>query len=101
MHLDKLDYRLPREQIAQRPLDRREASRLLFLDRGSGIFEDRLFAEFPSLVRGDELVVLINARVILARLFGNRAGVHSHPPSRATKRNYIAWHFEIYLCTER
>ncbi len=50
MRLNELDYCLPREQIAQRPLERREASRLLFLDRFSGAFEDRLFTEFPSLL---------------------------------------------------
>ena len=72
MRLDELDYFLPREQIAQRPLDRREASRLLLQDRSSGNFEDRLFAELPSLLRGDELLVLNNARVIPARLFGRR-----------------------------
>ena len=43
MRLDELDYHLPREQIAQRPLDRREASRLLQLDRHSGAIEDRQF----------------------------------------------------------
>src|SRR5882762_9912987 len=57
MRLDELDYLLPREQIAQRPLDRREASRLLLQDRSSGNFEDRLFAELPSLLRGNELLV--------------------------------------------
>src|SRR5258708_33422685 len=82
MRLGELDYHLPREQIAQRPLDRREASRLLFLDRTSGVFEDRSFTDFPGLLRGDELLVLNNTRVIPARLFGRRAGVHSQPQSR-------------------
>src|SRR6266550_8099745 len=72
MRLDELDYRLPRKQIAQRPLERRDASRLLFLDRSSGVFEDRVFTEFPTLLRGDELLVFNNARVIPARLFGRR-----------------------------
>src|SRR2546430_10534415 len=89
MRLDELDYRLPREQIAQRPLEQREASRLLLLDRSSGVFEDQLFTEFPSLLRGDELLVINNARVIPARLFGKRAGVHSQPPSRATRAEYL------------
>jgi S-adenosylmethionine:tRNA ribosyltransferase-isomerase len=100
MHLDELNYHLPREQIAQRPLDRREASRLLILDRSSGIFEDRLFAEFPSLLRGDELLVFNNARVIPARLFGRRAGVHSQPPSRATRSEHLTGKVEIFLTRE-
>src|SRR5216683_8242564 len=100
MRLDELDYRLPREQIAQRPLDRREASRLLSLDRSSGLFEDRLFTEFPRLLRGDELLVFNNARVIPARLFGRRAGVHSQPPSRATKAEHLTGRIEILLTRE-
>ena len=100
MRLDELDYHLPREQIAQRPLDRREASRLLFLDRSSGLFEDQFFAEFPSLLRGDELLVFNNARVIPARLFGRRAGVHSQPPSRATRSEHLTGKVEIFLTRE-
>jgi S-adenosylmethionine:tRNA ribosyltransferase-isomerase len=97
MRLDELEYRLPSEQIAQRPLERREAARLLFLDRFSGIFEDRMFTEFPVLLGGDELLVLNNARVIPARLFGRRAGVHSQPPSRATKTEHLTGRVEIFL----
>lgn len=97
MRLDELEYNLPREQIAQRPLERREASRLLFLDRSSGAFEDRLFTEFPTFLRGDELLVINNARVIPARLFGRRAGVHSQPPSRATKAEHLTGRVEIFL----
>ena len=100
MRLDELDYRLPREQIAQRPLDRREASRLLLLNRSSGSFEDHLFTEFPSLLRGDELLVFNNARVIPARLFGRRAGVHSQPASRATKAEHLTGKVEVFLTRE-
>ncbi len=100
MRLDELDYRLPREQIAQRPLDRREASRLLFVNRSSGAFEDRFFTEIPNLLRGDELLVFNNARVIPARLFGRRAGVHSQPPSRATKAEHLTGKVEIFLTRE-
>jgi S-adenosylmethionine:tRNA ribosyltransferase-isomerase len=100
MRLDELDYRLPRAQIAQRPLDRREASRLLFLDRLSGAFEDRSFIEFPGLLRGGELLVINNARVIPARLFGRRVGVHSQPPSRATKAEHLTGRVEIFLTRE-
>lgn len=100
MRLDELDYRLPREQIAQRPLERRESSRLLLLNRSSGDFEDRLFTEFSSLLRGDELLVFNNARVIPARLFGRRAGVHSQPPSRATRSEHLTGKVEIFLTRE-
>lgn len=97
MRLDELDYHLPPEQIAQRPLDRRDASRLLLLNRSSGEFEDRQFAEFPDLLAGNELLVLNNARVIPARLFGRRAGVRSQKPSRSTRAEHLTGKVEILL----
>ena len=100
MRLDELDYHLPREQIAQRPLNRREASRLLLLNRSSGVFEDHMFTEFPSLFRGDELLVFNNARVIPARLFGRRVGVHSQSPSRTTRGEHLTGRVEIFLTRE-
>src|SRR5216684_8550696 len=97
MLLDELDYHLPPSQIAQRPLARREASRLLLLDRSMGAREDRFFAELPELLRGNELIVLNNARVIPARLFGRRVGVHSQPASRATRREHLRATVEVLL----
>jgi S-adenosylmethionine:tRNA ribosyltransferase-isomerase len=97
MRLDELNYRLPPEQIAQRPLEHRDASRLLVLNRSSGAFEDRRFAEFPDLLTGNELLVLNNARVIPARLFGRRAGVHSQKPSRSTRAEHLTGRVEVLL----
>jgi S-adenosylmethionine:tRNA ribosyltransferase-isomerase len=97
MRLDELDYDLPAELIAQRPLVQRDASRLLVLDRGTGAVEDRSFTEFPELLRGGELLVLNNARVIPARLFGRRVGVHSQAPSKATQREHLTGNVEVLL----
>src|SRR5882724_4185178 len=97
MQLDELEYHLPKEQIAQRPLDRREASRLLLLDRATGRFEDHLFLEVFDFLRGNELLVLNNARVIPARLFGRRAGIHSQPPSRASRSEHLSGKVEVLL----
>jgi S-adenosylmethionine:tRNA ribosyltransferase-isomerase len=80
MNVSDFDYDLPPERIAQRPLDERDASRLLLLDRTSGAWDDRSFRELPELLRGDELVVVNNTRVLPARLFGRRAGIHAEPP---------------------
>jgi S-adenosylmethionine:tRNA ribosyltransferase-isomerase len=74
MRLSEFDYELPAESIAQHPLKERDASRMLLLGRSSGRYEDRRFAELPSLLRGNELMVVNNARVIPARLFGHRLG---------------------------
>jgi len=100
MRLDELDYELPPAQIAQRPLQRRDASRLLTVDRVSGKLADRMFGELPGLLRGDELLVLNNARVIPARLFGRRMGVFSDPPSRATRREHLSGTVEVFLARQ-
>lgn len=97
MQLDELDYQLPHEQIAQRPLDCRDASRLLLLNRATGALEDRMFAQLPELLTGNELLVLNNARVIPARLFGRRAGVRSQKPSRATRAEHLTGKVEVFL----
>jgi S-adenosylmethionine:tRNA ribosyltransferase-isomerase len=97
MRLDELDYVLPPAQIAQRPLPRRDSSRLLAMDRASGKMADRMFADLPGLLRGDELIVLNNARVIPARLFGRRLGVFSDAPSRATRREHLSGMVEVFL----
>ncbi len=97
MRLDELDYHLPSQLIAQRPLDRRDASRLLLLNRATGQLEDRLFAQLPELLRGDELLVLNNARVIPARFFGRRAGMRSDPPSRTTRSEHLTGKVEVLL----
>lgn len=72
MLISDFDYLLPAEQIAQRPLEARDGSRMLVLPRDSEQTQHRKFAELPNLLRGDELMVINNARVIPARLFGRR-----------------------------
>ncbi|HXW63019.1 MAG TPA: tRNA preQ1(34) S-adenosylmethionine ribosyltransferase-isomerase QueA [Candidatus Acidoferrales bacterium] len=79
MKPSELDYHLPTEQIAQRPLPGRDRSRMLLLDRATGRWEDRHFREFPDLLRGNEVIALNNVRVIPARLFGRRVGINAQP----------------------
>ena len=57
MQLQELDYNLPPELIAQRPLAQRDASRLLALGLNTGAIEDLSFMVLPDLLRGDELLV--------------------------------------------
>jgi S-adenosylmethionine:tRNA ribosyltransferase-isomerase len=70
------------------------------MDRASGKSFDRMFADLPGLLRGDELIVLNNARVIPARLFGRRVGVFSDRPSRATRREHLSGPVQIFLNRE-
>ena len=58
---------------------------------------DREFRDLPELLLGDELLVFNNARVIPARLFGRRAGVHAQRPSRATAREHLSGTVEVFL----
>jgi S-adenosylmethionine:tRNA ribosyltransferase-isomerase len=62
-----LDYELPPELIAQRPVARRDGSRLLVYRRRSGEVEHCVFSELPELLSG-ELVVVNDTRVVPARL---------------------------------
>ena len=67
MRSSELDYELPHELVAQRPADRRDASRLLVFDRASGQTRHRTFAELPDELDG-QLTVVNDTRVVPARL---------------------------------
>lgn len=97
MRLEEFEYDLPPKQIAQRPLERRDASRMLVLSRADGALTDSMFSSFAKSLRGDELLVFNNTRVVPARLFGRRVGVHSQPPSRATRREHLTGEVEVFL----
>ena len=63
------DYQLPHDRIAQYPAERRDASRLLVLDRAAGVWEDRGFVDLPGLLRPGDCLVVNDSRVIPARLY--------------------------------
>src|SRR5687767_7514934 len=67
MQTTELDYELPPELIAQRPLERRDESRLLVFDRPTGEVRHRRFGELSEELR-DELVVVNDTRVVPARI---------------------------------
>lgn len=73
MRVDEFQYALPEALIAQYPSPRRRDSRLLVLDGSSGALEDRVFADFPQLMRRGDLLVLNDTRVVRARLSGQKA----------------------------
>jgi S-adenosylmethionine:tRNA ribosyltransferase-isomerase len=72
MRTSELDYELPPELIAQRPLERRDESRLLVFDRASGAVEHARFSELPRLLVPETLVVVNDTRVLSARLILER-----------------------------
>jgi len=68
VRIGDLDYDLPERLIAQEPAARRDASRLLVLDRATGAVSHRAFADLPSLLRPGDLLVVNDAAVFPARL---------------------------------
>jgi S-adenosylmethionine:tRNA ribosyltransferase-isomerase len=68
------EFDLPPEQIAQAPSERRDCSRLLVVDRGSGTLRHRVFSDLAELVRPGDALVINETRVFPARLRGRRAG---------------------------
>jgi S-adenosylmethionine:tRNA ribosyltransferase-isomerase len=70
--LDDYNYRLSADRIAQRPVDRRDHSRLLVLDRRSGRMAHHRFYELERFLRPSDLLVINNTRVIPGRLMGRK-----------------------------
>jgi S-adenosylmethionine:tRNA ribosyltransferase-isomerase len=86
MRLADFDYSLPPDLIAQRPLEHRDQSRLMVVERGTGKISHHVFRELPSLLTPRDLLVLNNTKVFPARLLGRRLGVtakiaRKHPPA--------------------
>ena len=65
-------YDLPQELIAQTPMERRDGSRLMTLDRRTGKTGHRHFFDLPSLLRPGDCLIMNDSRVLPARLLGRR-----------------------------
>ncbi len=63
-------YELPDELIAQKPIEPRDASRLLVYDRSSGKVEHRHFFDLPEILRPDDVLVINDTRVLPAKITG-------------------------------
>ena len=75
-HMQRSDFAfdLPKELIAQHPLDRRDSSRLLCLDRETGEVRHRHFSDLPELLRPGDVLVMNDSRVMPSRLLGRKEG---------------------------
>lgn len=102
MRLSELDYDLPPDRIAQKPLDQRDASRMLLMERSSGAWQDCSFRDFPEILRGEELLVLNSARVIPARLFGKRKGIRAERPGKnpRVRSEFLQSQIEVLLARQ-
>ena len=65
-------FDLPEELIAQTPLERRDASRLMVLDKRTGAWSHRHFYDLPDLLRPGDCLIMNDSRVLPARLLGHR-----------------------------
>jgi S-adenosylmethionine:tRNA ribosyltransferase-isomerase len=72
MHLDDFSYDLPDSFIAQHPLAKRTASRLMVIDRRSGKRRHSTFSELAGFLTLDDILIVNNSKVIPARLFVRR-----------------------------
>lgn len=70
--IDDYDYTLPAELIAQEPAARRDWSRLLHVQRSTGKIEEHRFSEVQYLLKAGDLLVVNNAKVFPAKLFGKK-----------------------------
>lgn len=72
LKISDFDYDLPLELIAQTPIEPRDASRLLVVQRETGVFEHRHFRDLGDYLRPGDLLIANQSRVIPARLLGQR-----------------------------
>ncbi len=73
MKTSDFDYHLPQELIAQTPLEPRDQSRLMVLDRSQGLIEHHQFADLLDYLKPGDVLVFNDSRVIPARLKGKKA----------------------------
>lgn len=96
--LEDYDYNLPDELIAQEPARERDESRLLCVKRSTGEFSNYCFFDLPSLLSEGDLLVVNDAKVVPARLYGQKETggqveilVLEHPVRSTKKGQDIRW----------
>ena len=65
-------FDLPKELIAQTPLDQRDQSKMMHINKNTGAVEHRHFYELPEMLQEGDCLVLNDSRVLPARLIGTR-----------------------------
>ena len=74
MDIKLFDYHLPSRYIAQEPLVNRDQSKLMILDKNSGIIQHRKFYQIVDFLQPGDLLLLNNSKVLPVRLYGHKAG---------------------------
>ncbi|MGH9430146.1 MAG: tRNA preQ1(34) S-adenosylmethionine ribosyltransferase-isomerase QueA [Terriglobia bacterium] len=99
MRVDEFDFELPKSLIAQRPIEPRDASRMMLLDRARGTFADRMFRNLPQILRPGDLLVFNNTKVFPARLLGRRLGTTAQKIGRnnPAAHEFLTGEVELFL----
>jgi S-adenosylmethionine:tRNA ribosyltransferase-isomerase len=74
MRIEDFDYELPEELIAQTPLEPRDSSRLMVIDRASGEITHKHFFDICDYLKEGDTLVINDSKVIPARIFGEKEG---------------------------
>ena len=77
MRTEDFDYYLPQELIAQTPLEKRDTSRMMVLDKISGNYEDKHFTDLIDYLNEGDTIVLNDTKVLPARLIGNKSDTNA------------------------
>ncbi len=72
MRLSNFRYGLPKAKIADQPVDKRDACKLMVLDRSQKSIEHKVFSDIASYFKKGDLLVLNNSRVFPAKIFGQK-----------------------------
>ena len=78
MKISEFDFNLPEELIAQTPLDKRDTSRLMVLNRNQQTIEHKHFYDIIDYLKPGDILVRNNTKVIPARLFGIKEETNGH-----------------------
>lgn len=78
MNTADFDFNLPEELIAQTPLEKRDASKLLIVNRKTGEFQDRHFHSIIDMLEAGDALVMNDTRVLPARLYGQKEETGGH-----------------------
>jgi len=91
MKTDDFDFFLPEKLIAQVPLQKRDSSRMLVLDKETGDIKHQHFLELAEMLSSNDVLVLNDSRVIPARLFGVKEDTKAHVELLLLKEEGDIW----------
>ena len=78
MKTDDFDFYLPEELIAQHPIEKRDSSRMMVVDRNTGDIEHKHFSDIIDYLKEGDVLVLNDTKVMPARLFGEKVDTKAH-----------------------